>query len=139
VPNLKWRSELLAAADDVGVGAHSVLERHYLVDVERAHRLPIGERQRVVGDTHQDVLYREYRTTAELDGRLHRPVEASWRDMRRDNAAAVRGEMTLRYGWADVRHRSCAVAAEVGTVLRARGWPGKPIPCGPKCAVAAVA
>ncbi|SHN47099.1 hypothetical protein SAMN05443668_12055 [Cryptosporangium aurantiacum] len=140
IGNLRWRAELLAAADDVSGGAHSPLERHYLVDVERAHELPIGESQRPVGDTHQDVYYREYRTIAELDGRdVHRGADARFRDMTRDNAALVRGEVTLRYGWADVRHRPCAVAAEVAAVLRTRGWRGSPKPCGPGCRVAGAA
>jgi len=137
VRNLKWRSELLAAADDVIGGAHSVLERHYLLDVERAHRLPEGERQRAVGNTRQDVYYRKFTTVAELDGRVvHQQIDAAWRDMRRDNAAALRKEMTLRYGWLDVRHNPCAVAAEVAAVLRARGWQGRPVPCRKGCAVA---
>jgi hypothetical protein len=45
-------------------------------------------------------------------------------DNRRDNAAAARGVITLRYGWADVTERGCETAFEVGETLSRRGWPG---------------
>lgn len=138
--NLRWRAEFLQIAQDVAGGAHSELERRYLVDVERAHRLPVPVRQRKVGHTRQDAYYKAYRTTVELDGRVvHRPVHVAWRDMTRDNAAAARAEITLRYGWDDVRHRPCAVAFEVAGVLRANGWEGRPKPCRPGCLVAKTA
>ena len=137
--NLRWRKEFLAAAQDVAGGAHSELERRYLVDVERAHGLPTGLRQLAVGGTRQDVHYDGLATTVELDGRVvHQLSDAAWRDMVRDNSAAVRGVTTLRYGWQDVRHRPCAVAAQVASVLRANGWTGRPRPCGPGCPVANV-
>ncbi|MFB9323480.1 hypothetical protein [Cryptosporangium minutisporangium] len=113
-----------------------MLEREYPVDVEQAHGIPPGTRQRGIGKTRDDVHYDDYDTTVELDGRaVHRPAEAAWRDMRRDNVSAVRGDMTLRYGWEDVHTRPCEVAAEVAAVLRARGWRGQPTPCGPDCLV----
>jgi very-short-patch-repair endonuclease len=131
---LHWRAEILAAAQDVAGGAHSELERRYLVDVERAHGLPKATRQRAVAGTRQDAHYDEFATTVELDGRaVHQPIDNAWRDMKRDNAAARRNETTLRYGWDDVRHRPCDVAAEVAAVLRARGWQGRPKSCGPHC------
>lgn len=137
--NLRWRKEFLAVAQDVAGGAHSELERRYLVDVERAHGLPPGIRQRAVASTRQDVHYDKFATTVELDGRaVHQSSDASWRDMERDNGAAVRSEITLRYGWQDVRWRPCIVAAQVATVLRARGWRGHPKPCRPGCPVADV-
>lgn len=138
--NLRRRAEVLALIDDAAGGTHSELERRYLVDVERAHGLPPGERQRAVDGTDQDVHHREYHTTVELDGRaVHAPIDAAWRDMERDNAAAARGETTLRYGWFDVRTRPCEVAAQVAAVLQAHGWSGQPTPCGPECAVLAAA
>ncbi|SHM44430.1 DUF559 domain-containing protein [Cryptosporangium aurantiacum] len=134
--NLPGRRDILDLIDDAGGGAHSALERRFLVDVERAHGLPVGERQRAVGGNFQDVHHREYRTTIELDGAaVHQSTAAARRDMSRDNAAAVRGEATLRYGWQDVRRRPCAVAAEVATVLRTRGWTGTPTRCGPNCRI----
>lgn len=137
--NLRWRKEILAAALDVAGGAHSELERRYLVDVERAHGLPAGIRQRAVGRTRQDVHYKRFATTVELDGRaVHQLSDATWRDMERDNRSARRSEMTLRYGWQDVRWRQCGVAAEVAAVLRSRGWAGYPKPCGPGCPVGPV-
>ena len=54
----------------------------------------------------------------------------------RDNASAAGGLVTLRYGWAAITQRPCWVAAEVGAVLRSRGWPGPVWPCGPGCLAA---
>jgi hypothetical protein len=45
-PRLPRRRLLLAILDDVATGAFSVLERRYLLDVERAHGLPKARRQR---------------------------------------------------------------------------------------------
>jgi hypothetical protein len=132
--NLRRRAEILAAGSDVRGGAHSALERCYLVGVERPHALPAGTRQRAAGRTRQDIHYDGQKTTVELDGRaVHQGVDTDWRDMLRDNAAAVRGELTLRYGWVDVRYRPCQVAAEVAAVLQSRGWEGKPRPCKSGC------
>ena len=118
---------------------HSELERRHLVDVERAHGLPTGRRQRAAGKTRQDAYYDEFATVVELDGRVvHVLSDASWRDMVRDNATAERGETTLRYGWQDVRHRPCEVAAQMANVLRANGWTGHARPCRPGCPVAEI-
>jgi hypothetical protein len=43
------------------------------------------------------------------------------------------GSRVLRYGFADVAHRPCAVAREVAAVLSAAGWRGRPRSCGPAC------
>ena len=124
----KWRAELIDMLRDVADGAHSALEIRYLRDVERAHGLPPASRQHVVVSagrkSYDDVRYREYGVVVELDGRLAHPADARWRDMRRDNAAAVDGRTVLRYGWADVAGRPCEVAAQVADVLRAAGWRG---------------
>jgi very-short-patch-repair endonuclease len=109
---------------DVAAGAQSALELEYLRDVERAHQLPEGTRQQPAGSTWQDVLYEEFATLVELDGRLGHEGMGRFRDMRRDNASLVRGQATLRYGYIDVHCRGCFVAAEVATVLTMRGWTG---------------
>jgi hypothetical protein len=136
---LRYRTALQLALGDIAVGAHTILEYRYLHDVERPHGLPGAERQvRVVRSgrsEYRDVLYREYLVAVETDGRLAHPAEGQWRDVRRDNAAAADGIVTLRYGWSDVISRPCAVAAEVGAVLARRGWPGQVRRCGPGCAL----
>jgi very-short-patch-repair endonuclease len=71
----------------------------------------------------------------ELDGSASHPAEQRWRDHHRDNAAAVDGVVTLRYGWADVTERPCEIAGEIGAVLARRGWPGPLRRCGPGCRV----
>ncbi len=135
---LRWRSAVLTALADVTAGSHSLLELRYLRDVERRHGLPRGERQRAVrrGSRPEwtDVAYDAHATVVELDGRLgHDDPTEVWRDMRRDNAAVAAGEAPLRYGWADVTGRPCAVAGEVGAVLAARGWKGRLRKCGGSC------
>ena len=69
---------------DVAAGAQSALELEYLRDVERAHGLPVGERQQPAGRTWQDVRYKRYATIVELDGRLGHDGMGRFRDMRRD-------------------------------------------------------
>lgn len=136
---MRWRTELSEALGDVGAGVHSALEFRYVRDVERAHHLPGAKRQARVtrqgARQYRDVLYEAYGVCVELDGQVAHPAETRWRDIRRDNANAADGIITLRYGWADVRPHACEVAAEVAAVLRLRGWTGKTGPCGPGCPV----
>ncbi|SDS37052.1 hypothetical protein SAMN04488570_1731 [Nocardioides scoriae] len=107
---------------DVGTGACSVLERAYLVDVERAHRLPRGDRQAptVVGRPGaRDVTYRTRGLVVELDGRLgHSTAADRDRDLQRDlDAAACADLRTVRLGWGQVLGRPCATAGLVATLL----------------------
>lgn len=137
MPRLARRRALAAVLDDAASGAFSVLERRYLVDVERAHGFPRAERQRVVRQgrrtAQRDVDYRGLRTVVELDGRLgHEWTADRWRDLDRDVAAAVAGDLTLRVGWRQVLE-PCRLAGSVAAVLRARGWHGRLRSCGPGC------
>ena len=77
-------------------------------------------------------MHRAYATVVELDGRLGHEGQGRFRDMRRDNAAALEGEQTLRYGWSDVHGEQCRVALQVAAVLSRRGWDGLPDRC-PRC------
>ncbi|WP_239111440.1 hypothetical protein [Phycicoccus sonneratiae] len=116
---------------DVGDGTHSAAEIRYVRDVERAHGLPGGRRQvaRDRGATH-DTVYEAYATVVEVDGRLgHERWSERVRDGRRDRLAAGEGEFTTRVFWPDVALTPCRTAIEVGAVLAARGWPGRPGPC----------
>ena len=135
---LRRRDGLAAALSDVGDGAHSLLELRY-VKIERAHGLPRAKRQArasVLGRTvYRDNLYVAYLVVVELDGRAAHPDGIRWRDMRRDNAGAVEGLLTLRYGYADATEHPCEIAAEVARVLQARGWLGQPRRCGPACQI----
>ncbi|MFI5708336.1 type IV toxin-antitoxin system AbiEi family antitoxin domain-containing protein [Kribbella sp. NPDC051620] len=146
------RQILLDAAD----GVQSFLEQVYLRRVERAHGLPVADRQvravttagsastgfttaapdlsskRVV---FRDVEYSPYGVIVEVDGRLgHSDALSRWRDMSRDNAAATSGKLTLRFGYQLVSH-PCETAAQVVTALHQRGWTGTPRPCSPTCAL----
>ena len=107
---MRWHSELASALDDTGEGVRSNLERHYVRDVERPHRLPKAARQvRVTrhGRTYYlDNLYRACLVGVELDGRAAHPPEERWRDFPpgqrrrggRDRHPAV---------WLVRRHRLC--------------------------------
>ena len=134
---LRWRAEISRALGDVAAGVHSPLEYRYVRDVERPHGLPAADRQARADqnghDIFRDALYRRYRLIVELDGRANHPDEQRWSDQRRDNAAAVEGVITLRYGWTDVTERACETAREVGTALAGRGWCGPLRRCGPGC------
>jgi hypothetical protein len=135
---MRWRTELAAGLGLGADGVHSLLEFRYLSRVERPHGLPAATRQYRVSRAgqrqYQDVTYQAYGVVVELDGRVAHPVEGRWRDIRRDNAsAAVDGQQTLRYGWADVTERPCLAAAQVGDVLAGRGWGGRLHRCGRTC------
>ena len=136
---MRWRESLAQVLADTGSGVHSVLEFRYYRDVERAHCLPRAIRQaRVIRGrrtAYRDALYGRYRVVVELDGRLAHPGDARWRDIRRDNAAAADGGVTLRYGWSDVTVNPCRTAGELARVLRQRGWAGLPKLCSAGCGV----
>jgi hypothetical protein len=137
---LRWRADLHELIAAAARGDHSVLEYRYDRDVERAHDLPEPVRQAPFvgangGRGRRDRLYQEYGVVVELDGQLAHPAEEQWRDKARDNAAAVAGNQTLRYGWMQVRRDACGTAVEVARVLRVRGWDGWPRACSPGCAV----
>jgi hypothetical protein len=134
----RWRGLLVDLCSELTEGVQSPLERRYRQRVERAHGLPVGERNLAepvpgLGTWYRDVRYREWRVVVELDGRGAHPVELSFRDRRRDNWAARRQESALRYGWREVESTACEVAGEVAAVLTAGGWTGQVRSCGPGC------
>jgi hypothetical protein len=137
---LRWRADLRELIAASASGNHSVLEYCYERDVERAHGLPEPVRQAPFAGPdgrrgRRDRLYQGYGVLVELDGRLAHAAEDQWRDKARDNAAAVTGLQTLRYGWTQVTRQPCATAAEVARVLRVHGWDGWPRLCSPGCPV----
>ncbi len=136
---LRWRTLIAEILADVAEGAESPLERRYLREVERRHRLPRGRRQhrtRSALRSHwRDVRYDEFAVVVELDGAATRPQEVAFRDYLRDNVAALRRETALRYGWRDVAGNPCMIAAQVDRLLRDKGWAGPARACGPGCAV----
>ncbi|WP_394276665.1 type IV toxin-antitoxin system AbiEi family antitoxin domain-containing protein [Luteococcus sp.] len=117
--------DLLAESQE---GLESPLEVRYLRDVERAHQLPAGIRQVDGEGQRRDVVY-ELGLVVELDGRLGHEGTGAFRDMAKDNAAALRGLHHLRFGWTDCAHRPCATARQVTEVLWRLGWQGSPSRC----------
>lgn len=139
---VRWHDEIAAALAIIADGVQSNLEYRYVRDVERAHGLPGARRQaRMFRGTpfprsqYLDNLYESFGVAVELDGAAHHLAEDRWRDIRKDNASAISGIVTLRFSWADVTRRACAVAADVAAALQSRGWDGLPARCGPACTV----
>jgi hypothetical protein len=136
---LRWRSLIKELLCDDEAGLESPLEWRYRRDVQRPHALPRADPQSWVRDVgkaaRRDAYYKAYLLVVELDGRLGHVGEGAFRDAARDNAAVVRGEVTLRFGWSDVVGRPCMVAAQISAVLTARGWTGTPRACGAACPV----
>ena len=140
-PRQRWRSLLLDVLAEVQVGVSSNLELAYRRDVEQRHRLPGGTRNeaengRSGGHRYHDVRYRTWHVLVELDGREAHPAGEAFRDMRRDNVAAVAGHTALRYGWRDVVGDPCGVPPksvpywllEVGPgVHEGAAWPARSI------------
>ncbi|HKA68827.1 MAG TPA: type IV toxin-antitoxin system AbiEi family antitoxin domain-containing protein [Actinomycetes bacterium] len=138
---LKWRTELAFVLADVSDGAQALLERRYLIRIERAHGLPRGSRQHLIRragrSEYKDVYYDEpYCVVVELDGPVgHSGDLDRLRDMARDNADVLDGRLVLRFGFRDVERYPCEVAAQVARALRQRGWRGRPRPCGRHCRI----
>jgi hypothetical protein len=138
----RWRALVAEVLADVADGVASPLELFYR-KLERRHGLPRGEanaRTTVRGtNRYTDMLYRRFRLRVELESLVWHPEDARWRDARRDNEAVMAGDAVLRYDWRAVVGRPCDTAAEVASVLRARGWAGHAAPCSPTCGLRRVA
>jgi hypothetical protein len=136
---LRWRQLLKDLISEVRIGVLSALERRYFGDVERAHGLPRGTRNKGEGPSasrrYRDVGYRAWRLIVELDGQATHPADQRERDDLRDNEVAERQERTLRYGWRSVTTRPCRTAGQVARLLRQGGWTGSPVRCGPDCGI----
>lgn len=133
---IAWRPETEAMVVDVADGAASPLEVAFVRRVARAHGLPVGvlnERRSGRRVVWVDVSLRPYSTRIELDGRVGHVEMGAFRDRRRDNAATVAGEVTLRYGHVETLGDSCGVAAEIASVIGPRGWTGTLEACSPDC------
>ena len=116
---------------DVSVGAHSALERRFMIEVEKTHGLPVATRQGfATRGRRSDAWYREYQVVVELDSKLYHSGGAAFRDMARDNEHSLAGVLSLRFGWAHVTGTAaCTTAVTLGQVLMSRGWEGPIQPC----------
>jgi hypothetical protein len=138
-PKVRWRTALAIALAEASSGVHSILEARYVHDVELPHGLPAATRQARTGETarsrYVDNLYDAAMLVVELDGRVAHGIPQRRADMRRDNAHAAAGILTLRYSWADVTERPCAVAQQIAEVMSRRGAPVPLRPCRPACPI----
>jgi len=137
----RWRRLLTEILGEARAGVASPLELRYRRKVETSHRLPLGsrnfaERSPIAGNWYRDVRYPPWRLIVELDGQEAHPRHLAFRDLRRDNWAAVAGDIPLRYGWRDVVGNPCAVAQQIAHVLTTQGWRGQPRRCGTSCCAA---
>jgi hypothetical protein len=135
---LRWRPQLDDIVTAAAGGTHSVLEYRYDRDVERAHGLPVAQRQVPFTKPDgrrgfRDRYYHQFGLVVELDGKRAHPDERRAVDRRRDNAATAVGGSTLRYVWDDVTRDRCATATQVAEALRSRGWKGRLKPCSRSC------
>ena len=128
---LPTRAFLLDVLKDSS-GIESVLEYYFDDRVVEPHQLPRGTCQAARSGRFHDLLLEEFGVLIELDGRLGHAGSGRFRDFERDNDSLVNGLVTLRYGWSDVIGRPCAVAGQVATVLRRRGWDRRRARC-PRC------
>lgn len=131
IQHRKLFREALALFDD---GRTTALEFYAQRDVLNAHDLPpnVGQAELMLEGVRQtvDLLFAEFGLVVELDGKLgHSGVRGAHRDMARDNRAAVKGMVTLRFGWNDVRRGPCRVALQIAEVLIQLGWAGIPRVC----------
>ncbi|HSK95815.1 MAG TPA: type IV toxin-antitoxin system AbiEi family antitoxin domain-containing protein [Euzebyales bacterium] len=120
-------------------GVLSALERRYLEDVEQAHGLPAGRRQRPVlvdgVQRWEDLAYEmpAGRVIVRLDGfGYHRDRSSALVDRRRTVAAALVSTLSVPYGWDEVTRLPCRTAKEIDAMLRPLGWDGPFLPC-PRC------
>jgi hypothetical protein len=135
---LRWRRLMGDLVAEVREGVLSALERRYFRDVERAHGLPRGTRNRSEGGRgrrrYRDVRYLRWRVVVELDGRAAHPDEWQELDDLRDNEVVeTEDARTLRYGWRSVAGTPCRTALQVGRLLNRMGWIGSVRSCGPGC------
>ncbi|KZE99793.1 MULTISPECIES: type IV toxin-antitoxin system AbiEi family antitoxin domain-containing protein [unclassified Rhodococcus (in: high G+C Gram-positive bacteria)] len=120
-------------------GVHSALEHRYVLDVEQAHGLPVGQRQAPVfvdgRQLFEDIRYQICDLIVRLDGQaFHSAKQRRFRDRRRDNAAELRNLPRLMYGWHEVTDDPCGVYREVREVLVREGWDDASYPC-ERCAL----
>lgn len=137
---LRHRSLVVSLIAEMRDGATTVLEIPAMHKIFRAHGLPTGRGQvseRQHGSTVvRDRVIEEYGLVIEFDGRLgHDDPRGRLRDHRRDNAVALSGRTTLRFGWVDVHNEACESAAQIAAVLRSRGWAGTVQSCGRGCLI----
>ena len=133
---IRHRRLLRELLNDVRAGVQTPLERCYYHDVERAHGLPRGTRNRPEG-TAGSRIYRDVRylgLVVELDGRLYHPPDEREHDDRRDaDLLQVEVTRTVRYGWRAVKVTPCRTAAQVAALLRQAGVAVTIRACGPGC------
>jgi hypothetical protein len=92
-------------------------ERDFVLLCER-HGLPLPEPNVRIGHFRPDMLWREARLIAELDGRdAHRtPAQLAY-DLRRQSELGHRGFTVVRFTWAEVRGDAAGVVADLRRLL----------------------
>lgn len=138
LPRVRRRNLIKEVCADVRAGITTPLKRRYHQDVALPHRLPFAVRQAHRAGARSEYADLRYRggVVVELDGRLGHETEwDAFRDHRRDNASALRGDATLRFGWIGITATACEAAAQVAQLLWIRGTQGPTRGCRPGCPV----
>lgn len=130
----RYRKPMLDTLALLRDGVHSALEHRYVLDVEKAHGLPHGNRQvphHVDGRVlFEDVRYELCGLIVRLDDQLfHSAKQRRFRDRRRDNSAEMSNLPRLNYGWDEVTKDPCGVFSEVREILVREGWSDTSFPC----------
>lgn len=132
---LPRRRLLLDAVALAGSGAHSTAEVRYHQQ-SRVHGLPPAEcqvREVIGGAVYLDARYRRHPgrpVVVEVDGRLGHFDFGSWRrDMLRDAAQIVAGDVVLRLPALFLFTDPGRIMVPVAAVLKAEGWTGELRPC----------
>ena len=130
-PRQRHATRLREILCEVAAGRESPLEVRFARDVQRAHGLPMGVAQQSTGSAAlHDIGFPELQLLIELDGRLgHEGSDGRHRDAGRDRRTSAQGWLTVRATWRDIAGTPCRLAGELGGVMSARGWGGRPRRC----------
>jgi very-short-patch-repair endonuclease len=117
-----------AVLDLVDLGADSLLETIARTVLRRAG-FQVEAQVWIEGIGWVDLLVEGW-IIVELDGKTHEERVQRGKDRVRDRQSQLRGLVTLRYGYADVVHRSGVIVEEVARILGGRPLPPGPNPTG---------
>lgn len=116
-PNAPGAANLRAVMRGDAKVTLSELERRFLERL-RAAGLPLPHTNRPAGGRRVDCRWPDRALTVELDSyRFHNSRHAWEQDRRRDREARARGDLIIRYTWADVEERPAPMLAELRPLL----------------------
>jgi hypothetical protein len=123
-PRIRHRAALIAAVEDIAMGAHALSEIDF-ARLCRRHGLPEPVRQQVRRDPSGRRRYLDAlwvlpdgrRVVVEVDGALHVQVLRWYADQLRQNEVSLRGSLVLRFPSVVVRTEEAVVVDQLGRAL----------------------